>query len=102
MQSPRFGGRVGWAGVRSKPKKGSQMSEISATCPKCQGVMVQGFVPDFAHSGVIVEVWVEGPPQKSFWVGTKIPVLDKLPIATFRCETCGFLESYARKEFAAA
>ncbi len=25
---------------------------------------------------------------------------ERIPIATYRCQTCGFLESYAREEFA--
>jgi hypothetical protein len=78
------------------------MSNFSTPCPKCQGEMVQGFVADYGESSVAaVETWVEGPPKKAFWWGVKVPVLDKLPIATFRCESCGFLESYARKEFKA-
>jgi hypothetical protein len=63
--------------------------------------MVQGFLADFTYGGVAVGTWVEGPPKKSFWTGTKIELLKKLPVATFRCAKCGFLESYARKEFAA-
>jgi len=63
--------------------------------------MVQGFVADFTHMAVAVESWVEGPPQKSFWMGTKVPTQNRLPIATFRCSLCGFLESYADKDFAA-
>ena len=63
--------------------------------------MIQGFLADFAQSAVIVETWVQGPPQKSSWTGVKVSPPNELPVATFRCESCGFLESYARKEFAA-
>ena len=39
-------------------------------CPKCEGAMVQGFVPDFHHhSQNRVGGWHEGPPNKSFWTG---------------------------------
>jgi hypothetical protein len=63
--------------------------------------MVQGFVADFSGAAAGVSTWVEGPPQKAFWTATKIEPKKKIAIATFRCSTCGFLESYARKEFAA-
>jgi hypothetical protein len=71
----------------------------SQICPKCQSEMVQGFVADFGHAHVAVSTWVEGPPQKSFWYGTKVPEEKCIPIGTFRCSACGYLESYARTEF---
>jgi hypothetical protein len=46
----------------------------------------------------MVSSWVEGPPVKSFWYGAK--VREKIPIGTFRWAVCGYLESYARAEFA--
>lgn len=79
---------------------GDSMSDIPSVCPKCQGKMVRGFLADFNYGAVGVGTWVEGPPQKSFWTGTKIEPRKKLYVATFRCKSCGFLESYARKEFA--
>lgn len=45
--------------------------------------------------------WVPGPPEKSFWRGTKLPDEELIPIGTFRCGSCGYLESYARAEFKA-
>ncbi len=75
------------------------MSAKPQVCPKCQGEMVRGFVADFAHSKVLVSTWVEGPPERSFWYGTKVPREKCLPIATFRCAACGYLESYAQAEF---
>ncbi len=42
-----------------------------------------------------------GAPQKSFWAGTKLPEEKQIPVGTFRCSRCGFLESYARPEFSA-
>lgn len=72
-------------------------------CPKCGGPMAQGFVADFDHGGSRhVASWVEGAPHKKFWVGTEIPAGKSIPIGTFRCEKCGFLESFARPEFAAS
>jgi hypothetical protein len=76
------------------------MSMKPQVCPKCQGEMVQGFVPDYTHARILISGWVEGPPAKSFWYGTKVPG-QPIPIATFRCAGCGFLESYAQAEFGA-
>jgi hypothetical protein len=76
------------------------MSVQPLVCPKCQGEMVQGFMPDYyAHSAIYVSSWVEGPPAKSFWTRTKVQG-EGIPIGTFRCAVCGYLESYARAEFA--
>ena len=76
------------------------MSVTPQVCPKCQGEMVQGFVADFTHGGILVSTWVEGPPESSFWRGTKVPQEKRIPIGTFRCSACGYLKSYARTEFA--
>ena len=79
------------------------MSTEQTRCPRCGGRMTQGFVVDFHQGGLRrVSSWVEGAPQKSFWHGTTAPDLKGIPIGTFRCEACGFLESFARPEFAAS
>jgi hypothetical protein len=79
------------------------MSTAHNQCPKCGGRMTQGFVVDFHQGGSRrVSSWVEGAPQKSFWHGTTAPDMKGLPIGTFRCEGCGFLESFARPEFSAS
>lgn len=63
--------------------------------------MEQGFVFDFTYGGRLVSNWAPGPAEKSFWGGTKMPEEKTIPIGAFRCESCGFLEHYARPEFAA-
>ncbi len=80
------------------------MNPVSAICPKCQGAMIQGFVTDAAYNvtGVTVGNWVEGSPAKFFLGGIKLKGKKKcIPIATYRCSKCGYLEAYARPEFAA-
>ena len=78
------------------------MNTEAIRCPKCNGEMVQGFIADFkADDRRRVSNWVEGAPIKSFWYGTKASADKYIPVGTFRCSTCGFLESYARPEFAA-
>jgi hypothetical protein len=72
-------------------------------CPKCEGPMVQGYIPDFFHhSASGVGGWQEGPPKKSIWKGTKASLSGGVPIGAFRCKGCGFLEFYANPEFAAS
>lgn len=84
---------------------GSSMSTEAIQCPKCNGgVMVQGFIIDWQGSKFSrVSNWVEGVPGKPSWFGTTIPVAAEkcIPVGTFRCSVCGFLESYAHPEFAA-
>jgi hypothetical protein len=78
------------------------MSEAKTGCPRCKSEMVQGFIVDFhAGGGRLVINWVEGTPEKAFWSVTKVPTDKCIPVGTFRCSGCGFLESYARPEFAA-
>jgi hypothetical protein len=64
--------------------------------------MEQGFIPDITHGGQIASRWAPGLPLKSFWTGTKIvPKEELIPLGAFRCASCGYLELYARPEFAA-
>jgi uncharacterized cupin superfamily protein len=77
-----------------------QSSDVPQPCPKCGGEMKQGFIVDNSHQGRFVSTWVPGKPQVSFWMRTKLPD-GSLPIGTFHCTACGYLESYARPEFAA-
>ena len=74
-----------------------------ANCPKCDGLMVQGFIVDRDHGGSRrVSSWIEGAPEKAFWSGTNAPDDKQIPIGTFRCSTCGYLESFASAEFGAS
>ena len=66
------------------------------SCPKCQSAMVEGFLVDHGDAGCRhVGAWVEGAPERSFWSGVKLKGREPLEIATWRCRSCGFLESYA-------
>ena len=83
---------------------GLSMNTKAIQCPKCNGVMVQGFIADWYGGGSRrVSNWVEGAPVKSTWFGMSVPAPGEkyVPVGTFRCSVCGFLESYARLEFAA-
>lgn len=81
------------------------MSRAVSKCPKCQGEMVCGFIMDYTSNFPTVSTWVNGLPRKMwwplYWGGIKTPERkEMIPVGTFRCQACGFLESYAREEFA--
>jgi len=63
--------------------------------------MEQGFVFDNTKGGRHVIQWAPGAPLESFWVGLEVPHEKLIPIGTYRCSSCGYLEQYARPEFAA-
>ncbi len=78
------------------------LSTEAIQCPKCNNVMLQGFIFDRADGGQRSVInWVKGAPEKAFWTGTKVPGEKCVPVGTYRCSVCGFLESYARPDFAA-
>jgi hypothetical protein len=55
-----------------------------------------GFVLDQTQGGYRPSAWVEGAPEPSFWTGLKLKGHERLPVTTYRCTGCGYLESYAR------
>jgi Domain of unknown function (DUF6487) len=77
------------------------MSAGANRCPKCNGEMVQGFLFEIDGPMRKVSTWVEGAPQQSWFGSAEVPKEKCVPVGTFRCSACGFLESYARPEFAA-
>jgi predicted nucleic-acid-binding Zn-ribbon protein len=82
------------------------VSSHSLTCPKCNSDMEQGFVLDRTYGTQNITKWSAGPPQKElsfglWWTGTTPSKSVEVPMATFRCSGCGYLESYARPEFEA-
>lgn len=78
----------------------SQPLEDRKRCPKCGGDMTQGFVLDLVDLGNFhVPNWFSGVPQRGGWQSIKVEQKKAIPIATFRCSACGFLESYAERQF---
>lgn len=69
----------------------------SMTCPKCSGHMESGFMVDRAGGAANLQAkWVEGEPTPRFWLhGVKMHGREPLPVTTFRCDGCGYLESFA-------
>lgn len=75
------------------------MREQTPDCLRCKRPMTLGFLLDVGdHGASRVSRWVEGAPEKSIWTGLKLKDRDVLPIRTFRCARCGYLESYALEE----
>lgn len=64
-------------------------------CIRCQGSMEAGIVIDSTYGGTVQPTWVEGQPQRSIWTGLKLVGAVRMPITTYRCPRCGYLESYA-------
>jgi hypothetical protein len=67
-------------------------------CSKCQTEMEVGYVMDRGHNNARKPAtWIEGEPERSIWMGTKIAGKEQIQVHTFRCPKCGYLESYARE-----
>jgi len=64
-------------------------------CIRCHAQMEPGFLPDGTHSGFTQQKWAPGTPQPSFWMGLKLNDAEVVPVVTYRCPSCGYLESYA-------
>jgi hypothetical protein len=59
--------------------------------------MEPGFVIDKSYGGDYGSTpeWTGGTPEPSFWTGIKFKGKERLQVTTYRCSTCGRLESYA-------
>ena len=57
--------------------------------------MDEGFTVDVGYGTYLVPKWVEGRPVRSIWTGLKLRGAEQLPVSTYRCRRCGYLESYA-------
>ena len=58
--------------------------------------MSEGFVIDRGDGTRKVQKWVEGEPVRSFWLGLDTEGREAFEVATYRCDRCGYLESYAK------
>ncbi len=72
------------------------MSDAKA-CPKCEGTMSAGFIVDQGYGMATASKWQDGAPVKTFWTlgGVKQDSDAQFEIATYRCDRCCYLESYA-------
>ena len=65
------------------------------TCPKCSISSQEGFVLEHTRNSRVATEWVEGKPERSFWVGLVLKGRMRLPVTCYRCPRCGYLELYA-------
>jgi len=74
------------------------MPEPAPVCPKCSVALERGVVVDHAHYGLpMLQSWVAGVATKHWFTGLQVPRGRKMPVATWRCPSCGYLESYANR-----
>lgn len=78
-------------------------------CLRCQGNLQKGYVLDASWNAFFPSSWVEGVPEfisggwlilTSRWFGKpldqrRLMSKSRLSIVSYRCTTCGVLESYA-------
>jgi hypothetical protein len=64
-------------------------SEEKRTCPKCKGEMECGIILDHSYTALKSQQWKKGLP-----IDEDI-FRDLYDVRTFRCGSCGYLESYA-------
>ena len=64
-------------------------------CSKCSGEMEEGFVVDLNYAGVLQSMWVEDLAEASVGPVTTTNKR-KVKTITYRCSSCGYLDSYAR------
>jgi hypothetical protein len=57
--------------------------------------MIAGFVADRLPLGAVAQEWRLGDVKYSFWGGLKITPAGKTVFAD-RCDSCGYLEFFAR------
>jgi predicted nucleic-acid-binding Zn-ribbon protein len=72
------------------------MPAAQQVCPKCKSKMSEGFIVDQGYGHRFVSQWVEGPPEKGLLLGVKVKNKRIIDTTTYRCTSCGYLESYAK------
>jgi len=69
---------------------------IDAKCSKCSGEMQAGLVVDLNYAGVLPSMWVEDQARETGGARTMMESKRKVKTITYRCSTCGHLDSYAK------
>ncbi|MEO7803325.1 MAG: hypothetical protein ABIS18_02520, partial [Actinomycetota bacterium] len=60
--------------------------------------MAEGFVVDYAYNSRKQSTWVPGKAKRNLLgFGVRVPA-GRIGIEVFRCERCGFLESFANPQ----
>ncbi len=64
-------------------------------CPHCSVGLQEGFMLENTRNTRAVTAWVEGKPERSFWLGLNLRGRMTLPVTAHRCPRCGYLALYA-------
>ncbi|NYT40224.1 hypothetical protein HZY97_05615 [Sphingomonas sp. R-74633] len=64
-------------------------------CPKCGSQFTEGYIADHAFLGTTVSTFVGGQPA-GLLADIARGGAERYRIQTWRCDGCGYLESYAR------
>ena len=78
---------------RAIADKGAQAMDRS--CGKCGGAMSLGVIVDHGYGSNFPERWQPGEARVSWFGGLKEHKKQQIDVETYRCDRCGFLESYA-------
>lgn len=79
--------------------RSSEPMRQAPECSQCGGRMTRGYLLDHSHAAYHSAHWLEGAPPLSGFGDRIHPRLERsIPVTTFRCERCGFLQNYARPD----
>ena len=75
--------------------------DLAANCSKCKCAMEEGYMVEWHGKFALSEKWYPGIPVESQFVGLKTGMFDldlkqARPTTTYRCTSCGYLESYCK------
>lgn len=63
--------------------------------------MERGLILDRGESNMPkTQQWIEGAPTLRWWGGVNTSGKESFGVLTYRCERCGWLESYANEDTA--
>ena len=75
------------------------MADFRPVCPKCNGAMERGHIPDMGHGEILESRWAPGVPERRrFFGGIRWKPETQTSLAAYRCVSCGYVELYARPE----
>ena len=72
------------------------MPTTAPECRDCHVAMEAGLMLDQTSGRAEQPLWIKGVAETGFFGHLKVGERERLPVATFRCPTCGRLESFAQ------
>lgn len=75
------------------------LMDESVKCIRCQARMECGYLPDGGDTNLLFRHWwAAGTYKLDCWKHPKVSRDQLVPVTTYRCPNCGYLESYAMQE----